>query len=121
MRARQLLPADFPIYSGSDFMTLPMMAVGAAGVVSVASHLVGPQIRRMVDAVLAGDMGEARRLHFGLLAAFDACFLEPNPTPLKGAMHELWEPMGPPRLPLMAANEETVRAVVEAVGKAQSL
>ncbi len=121
MRARQLLPADFPIYSGSDFMTLPMMAVGAAGVVSVASHLVGPQIRRMVDAVLAGDMGEARRLHFGLLPAFDACFLEPNPTPLKGAMHELWEPMGPPRLPLMAANEETVRAVVEAVGKAQSL
>lgn len=121
MHARQQLPADVRIFSGSDFMTVPMMAVGAVGVVSVVSHLVGPQLRQMVDAALAGDQVEARRLHFGLLPTFDACFLEPNPTPLKGGMNELWEPMGPPRLPLLAAEPDTVRAVVEAVGKARTL
>lgn len=121
MHARQSLPADMRIYSGSDFMTVPMISVGAVGVVSVVSHLVGPQLRRMVDAAVAGDQAEAQRLHYGLLPTFDACFLEPSPTPLKGGMNELWEPMGPPRLPLLAAEPATVRAVVEAVGKAQSL
>lgn len=121
MRTRAATPADFTIYSGSDYITLPMMAVGAVGVVSVASHLVGPQVKRMVEAAASGDLVEARRLHFELLPTFDALFLEPNPTPLKGAMNELWEPMGPPRLPLLAPQPETVQRVVEAVGKAQAL
>lgn len=121
MRSRAALPEGFAIYSGSDSMTLPHMAVGAIGVVSVASHLVGPQIKKMVQAANAGDLLEARRLHFGLLAVFDGCFAEPSPMPLKGAMCELWEPMGPPRLPLLPASQATVSSLVEAVGKAQSL
>ena len=121
MRSRAALPEDFAIYSGSDAMTLPMMSVGAVGVVSVASHLVGPQIKKMVTAAAAGDLAEARRLHTGLLPVFDGCFLEPNPMPLKGAMNQTWEPMGPPRLPLLPAADDTVSSLVAAVGKAQAL
>ncbi|MDH3249680.1 MAG: 4-hydroxy-tetrahydrodipicolinate synthase [Acidimicrobiia bacterium] len=120
-RSRQALPEDFAIYSGSDQMTVPIIAVGGVGVVSVASHLVGKPIKRMVSAARAGDLHEATRLHRALMATFDACFTEPNPVPLKGAMDVLWEPMGPPRLPLLPAGKATVESLVEAVGKAQSL
>lgn len=120
-RTRQQVPEDFAIYSGDDSMTLPMMSVGGCGVISVASHLVGNQIKAMVTATARGDLAEATRLHDALMPTFDGCFLEPNPVPLKGAMSALWEPMGPPRLPLLPALAETTAALVAAVGKAQSL
>lgn len=114
-------PADFAIYSGDDSLTVPMMAVGGIGVVSVASHVAGTQIKRMVSAAGAGDFAEARRLHEGLMPLFKACFLEPNPMPIKAAMGALWEPVGEPRLPLVPAKPETVQAIKEALGKAQTL
>ena len=109
------------IYSGQDSITLPLMTVGAVGVVSVASHLAGPQVAAMVEAAAAGDMAEALRLHLGLLPLFDALFVEPNPMPVKAAMAALWEPVGEPRLPLVPARPETVGLVKEALGKAQAL
>ncbi|HEX2369513.1 MAG TPA: 4-hydroxy-tetrahydrodipicolinate synthase [Acidimicrobiia bacterium] len=109
------------IYSGQDSITLPLMTVGAAGVVSVASHLAGPQVAAMVEAAATGDMAEALRLHLGLLPLFDALFVEPNPMPVKAAMAALWEPVGEPRLPLVPARPETVGLVKEALGKAQAL
>lgn len=119
-RTRMAVPEDFAIYSGDDSMTLPIMAVGGCGVVSVASHLVGNQIKAMVTAAAAGDLIAAARIHDALMPTFDACFIEPSPVPLKGALSTLWEAMGPPRLPLLAALEETTSTLVSAVGKAQS-
>lgn len=121
MASREVLPEDFAIYSGSDDMTYPIMAVGGVGVVSVASHLIGKQIAQMVKAAGEGDLEHARELHYQLLPVFDGCFVEPNPQPLIGAMQELWEPIGDPRLPMVAPLPETTAALVAAVGKVQSL
>jgi 4-hydroxy-tetrahydrodipicolinate synthase len=103
------------VYSGQDSLTLPMMAVGAIGVVSVISHLAGNAVRAMVDAAGAGDLNKAREIHHHLLPLAFACFLEPNPAPVKGAMNALWEPVGAPRLPLVAATDATLAAVKEAL------
>jgi 4-hydroxy-tetrahydrodipicolinate synthase len=107
------------LYSGDDINTLPMMAVGGVGVVSVAAHLVGRQIRKMVDAAAAGDFVAARGMHLALAPLCRALFAEPNPTPVKAAMDALWAPVGLPRLPLVAATPATVKAVEQALGRAQ--
>jgi 4-hydroxy-tetrahydrodipicolinate synthase len=104
------------VYSGQDSLTLPMMAVGAVGVVSVVSHLAGPTVKAMLKAAEAGDYEEARRLHHVLLPLCQACFLEPNPSPVKRALGELWEPVGDVRLPLVAAGDDTMAAVEKAMG-----
>lgn len=111
---------EFGIYSGDDVLTLPMIAAGGEGVVSVAAHLAGLQIKRMVTAAHDGDWETARRLHLALYPLNKALFLEPNPMPLKAALNALWEPVGDPRLPLVTASEETVKAVKEALTLAQS-
>jgi len=110
-----------PVYSGQDSETFPMMAVGAVGVVSVISHLAGPAVAAMVKAAAGGDLDEARRLHHLLLPLCDACFLETNPTPVKGAVDRMWGPVGEVRLPLVAASEETLTAVEKAVGAVPGL
>ena len=104
------------VYSGDDSRTLPMMAVGAVGVVSVISHLAGPAVKAMLKAATAGDYAEARRLHHELLPLAHACFLEPSPAPVKGALSRSWEPVGDVRLPLVAASEETLATVEKAMG-----
>ena len=110
-----------PVYSGQDSETFPMMAVGAVGVVSVIAHLAGPAVAAMVKAAAGGDLDEARRLHHLLLPLCDACFLETNPTPVKGAVNRMWGPVGEVRLPLVAASEETLIAVEKAVGAVPGL
>lgn len=112
---------DFAIYSGDDINTLPMMSVGAIGVVSVAAHLAGKQIKAMVEAARQGDLETARTLHLALAPLAGALFLEPNPMPVKAAMNALWEPVGNPRLPLVPASDETVQAIKETLGAVQSL
>lgn len=107
------------VYSGQDSYTLPMIAVGAVGVVSVISHLAGDEVASMVESAVADKLSEARRLHHALLPLCEACFLEANPGPVKAAMSRLWEPVGEPRMPLSAATAETVRAVEEAVAALQ--
>lgn len=106
---------DFAVYSGDDILTLPMMAVGAVGVVSVAGHLAGRAIARMIDAAVSGDWDEARRLHLALAPLCAALFVEPNPMPVKGALDRLWQPVGVPRSPLVAASPGVVDAVVAAL------
>lgn len=107
------------VYSGQDSMTLPMMAVGAVGVVSVVAHLAGPVVKAMLKAANGGDFGEARRLHHQLLPLCYACFLEPNPSPVKGALGRFWEPVGDVRLPLVAASDDTLAEVEKAMGAIQ--
>jgi 4-hydroxy-tetrahydrodipicolinate synthase len=112
---------SLPVYSGQDSHTYPMMAVGAIGVVSVISHLAGRRVSAMVAAALRGEMDKAREIHHELLPLCEACFLETNPTPVKGAMSRLWEPVGGVRLPLVDASEETLIAIEKAVGALQGL
>lgn len=104
------------VYSGQDSYTLPMMSVGAVGVISVISHLAGDEVSAMVMAAAKNDLAEARRLHHALLPLCEACFLEPNPGPVKAAMMALWEPVGEPRLPLTVASADTLDAVQAAMG-----
>ena len=103
------------VYSGSDDMVLAQVALGAVGVVSVASHIVGNQIAAMIAAHAKGDVATAAAINAALFPIFDLCFTDPNPTPVKGALSELWEPVGSPRLPLVDAKPETVAALVAAV------
>ncbi len=112
---------SLPVYSGQDSETLPMMSVGAVGVVSVVAHLAGRTVAAMVRAAVEGDFAEAVRLHHQLLPLCVACFLESNPAPVKGAMNRLWESVGDLRLPMVAASEETLTAVEKAVGAIQGL
>ena len=114
-----LIPS-LPVYSGQDSYTLPMMSVGAVGVVSVISHLAGPAVKAMLRAAVAGDYEEARRLHHELLPLCRACFIEPSPAPVKGALSRFWEPVGDVRLPLVAAGEDTLAEVEKALGAIQA-
>lgn len=107
------------VYSGQDSYTMPMMAVGAVGVVSVVSHLAGKQIAAMVDAMHAGNLAEARRLHHLLLPLCSALFVESNPAPVKAAMSKYWGPVGAPRLPLAEALDSTVEGVGAALAALQ--
>jgi 4-hydroxy-tetrahydrodipicolinate synthase len=94
------------IYSGDDALTLPMLAVGAVGVVSVASHLVGTEISAMVQAFLAGDSATALAWHERLMPLFRALFCSTNPIPVKAALELSGWPVGAPRLPLLSANND---------------
>jgi 4-hydroxy-tetrahydrodipicolinate synthase len=104
-------PDGFEVYSGDDWATLFYVALGAAGVVSVASHLAGERIGRMISLLEAGDVTAARGLHFELLPLFQALFITSNPIPLKAAMALIGQPVGPPRLPLLPATEDEVERI----------
>ncbi len=109
------LPEGFAVYSGSDDLTLEIVRAGGVGVVSVAAHLAGAQIRAMVEAALADKDDEADRLHQGLMPLFTALFVEPSPMPLKAGLSMAWDAVGEPRLPLVPPSEETVATVREAL------
>ncbi|MGI9649172.1 MAG: dihydrodipicolinate synthase family protein, partial [Acidimicrobiia bacterium] len=110
----------FAVYSGQDSFTLPMMEIGAVGIVSVASHLVGNQVQEMASAARDKDYDAARLIHDRLMPLFEALFVEPNPMPLKGALTEVWQPVGDPRLPLVPPQPETVAQLLEALEAAQA-
>ncbi len=114
----EVMPDDFAVYAGSDAFTLGAVQMGGSGVVSVASHLVGTQIKSMIQAAKAGDP-EAERLHELMLPLFEALFIEPNPMPLKAALNEVWGPVGDPRLPLVPAERSVTEQVVEALRQVQ--
>ncbi|MBI5700117.1 4-hydroxy-tetrahydrodipicolinate synthase [Candidatus Saganbacteria bacterium] len=113
---RAACPDRFAIWSGDDSLTLPMLAVGAIGVISVASHLVGPQIAEMVNAYHAGDIARAKELHLKLLPLFKVLFITANPTPVKAALAMVGRPVGIPRLPLIEAGDkekDQIRSVLK--------
>lgn len=110
-----------PVYSGQDTFTLPMLSVGAVGVVSVVAHLAARTIKKMIAAAADGDWDEARRLHNGMMPLCEACFLETNPAPIKAAMSAFWEPVGDVRLPLVSASAETLTAIEKSLGTVQGL
>jgi len=101
-------PAGFEVYSGDDVMTLPLLSIGAVGVISVASHWVGPQFRRVIDAFLAGDLAAAVAGQAELLDSFDFESSEefPNPLPTKAILRALGLRVGQCRLPMGDATSE---------------
>jgi len=98
-------PADFRVWSGNDADTLPLLAVGGYGVISVTSHLVGRQIREMIERFLAGDVGSAAAIHRHLQPLTRACFVTTSPSPLKYALSRVGFPVGGLRLPLVDVDE----------------
>jgi len=94
-------PAGFEVLSGDDEMTLPMMGLGGTGVISVASHVAGPQMREMVDAQANHDHTRALSLHLQLLPLFKALFMTANPIMVKDALSQTGFPVGECRLPLV--------------------
>ena len=108
---RRLTPERFALYSGDDVLTLPMLAVGARGVVSVASHLVGERIQAMIRHFEQGEVSEALRIHLELLPVFKAMFITTNPIPVKKAVELMGFDAGPLRLPLCEATAEEVAAI----------
>ena len=112
--ALRLLCGDrLAIYSGDDALTLPMLAVGAVGVVSVASHVAGPQISAMIRAFLDGDLAQALAVHEQLLPLCKALFASTNPIPVKAALELSGWPVGAPRLPLIPASEPVKQRLSE--------
>jgi 4-hydroxy-tetrahydrodipicolinate synthase len=106
---------DMTVLSGDDSLTLPMLAVGATGVVSVVSNLIPGECRALVEAFAAGDIEAARRWHFRLLPLFRAAFWETNPAPIKMLLHLDGERTTPEtRLPLVPATD-VLRPRLEAV------
>ncbi len=80
------VPADFAIYSGDDSLTLPMLSLGAHGVISVASHLFGTEIKSMIRNFKTGDVMTAKNMHLKLYPIFKKLFMAPNPVPVKAAL-----------------------------------
>ena len=110
---------DITVLSGDDSLTLPMIAVGASGVVSVASNVVPRDIAQMVQAALAGDFVTARGLHARLYPLFRDLFIETNPIPVKAAMAMLGRIAEEYRLPLCAltdANRAILKRSMRAAG-----
>ncbi|NET11115.1 MAG: 4-hydroxy-tetrahydrodipicolinate synthase [Symploca sp. SIO2B6] len=105
-RIRQLTEPEFSIYSGDDSLTLPLLSIGAQGVVSVASHLVGDQLQTMIQAYEQGDVQGATKTHLHLFSLFKALFLATNPVPVKTALRLIGWDVGGTRLPLVDAGEE---------------
>lgn len=102
---RRSTPNGFDIYSGDDSLTLPMLAVGAKGVVSVASHLVGVRIQQMIGAFEQGQVQTAAQIHLQLFPLFKALFQVTNPIPIKAALAMQGWAVGGTRLPLADKSE----------------
>ncbi|WP_066375752.1 MULTISPECIES: 4-hydroxy-tetrahydrodipicolinate synthase [unclassified Anabaena] len=116
---RRLTPKEFEIYSGDDSLTLPLLAIGAKGVVSVASHLVGNQLQQMIQAFHAGKVEVANEIHLQLFPLFKTLFVTTNPIPIKQALKlQGWE-VGSTRPPLCEADPEVsekLQAVLQKLG-----
>ena len=117
-KIRQLTPPDFLIYSGDDGLTLAFMKEGAYGVVSVASHCVGRQIKDMMTLFAAGNQKEAYQIEDNLNPIFKVLFINSNPAPLKYALHAMGFKVGIPRLPLVEVTpneKDQIAAVLQAL------
>ncbi len=95
----------FTIWSGDDNMTLPMMKVGAVGVISVASHVAGREIAKMISEFNSGNIEKAEQIHNRLMPLFHVLFITSNPTPVKAALEMIGMNVGKLRLPLIEAND----------------
>jgi 4-hydroxy-tetrahydrodipicolinate synthase len=108
-------PDGFEVYTGDDWATYGCCCLGAVGVISVAAHLVGDRMNRMIELIEQGDLGPARKIHEELLPIYRALFIVSNPIPVKAAVALVGQPAGSPRLPLVPASEDEVSQVKAAM------
>ena len=108
---------SFLVYSGTDGDTLPMLSIGAYGVISVASHLVGKDIKKMIKTFKDGRIDEAAKLHRWLLDIFYGIFISTNPVPVKTALNLKGFNTGKVRLPLCEMTEEELDMFKKILGK----
>ena len=112
-------PGGFSVLSGDDAFTLPLLAAGGDGIISVVANQTPGPMAQLVDAGLAGDLEQARRIHYRLLPLMNANFVESNPIPVKWALQEMGR-IGPgirlPLVPLSAEGQTTMRNVLRQVG-----
>jgi len=113
------VPAGFKVLAGDDSLALPVIALGGAGVVSVASNLIPSEMSRMVAAALAGDWETARGLNRRFFRLMQAHFSEPSPAPIKATMKMLGlleENLRLPMVPVTSTTREKLRALVDQAG-----
>ncbi len=108
---------DFFVWSGNDSDTFPILKLGGYGIVSVAAHLVGRQIREMIDEYLNGALDAAEQIHERLLPLVDMLFVESNPIPVKHMLGRVGFDVGRPRLPLVEPSEASIHAIDEELAK----
>jgi 4-hydroxy-tetrahydrodipicolinate synthase len=109
---KRLLGDNFTILSGDDSLTLPMIALGAKGVISVANNIMPREVKQMVDYALKGDFKKARKMHYYLYELFKALFIETNPIPVKTACWALGMCEKEFRLPLCEMKPENERKLI---------
>jgi 4-hydroxy-tetrahydrodipicolinate synthase len=115
-------PPAFRVWSGDDSMTLPLLAVGGYGLVSVTSHLAGPALKEMIERYLSGDVQGAARLHQRLLPLIKAVMTTAsNPMPVKSVLRRLGVRVGPFRLPMTPLSDADLERVMTAVENAGAL
>lgn len=120
---RGMVDRDFCIVSGDDSLTLPMMSVGAVGVISVASNVVPREVTEMTHAALKGDFERAGRIHAKLFPIFKDLFIETNPIPVKAAlamMGVIEEKYRLPLVPMSDMNRAQLRRTLQALGLVQA-
>jgi 4-hydroxy-tetrahydrodipicolinate synthase len=102
---------DFIVWSGNDSDTLPLMSIGGYGIISVASHLVGLQIKDMINKFLAGQNAEAAAVHLNLMPLMKVLFIVSNPVPVKYALNQIGFNVGQPRLPLVEPDAKSAAQI----------
>ncbi|RPF55940.1 4-hydroxy-tetrahydrodipicolinate synthase [Aquisalibacillus elongatus] len=107
---------DFMLYSGDDGFTLPALAVGGNGIVSVSSHIFGNEMQDMVQSYLKGEVDRAAEAHQQLLPKMKGFFKAPSPVPIKTALNRMGIEVGSVRLPLVPLNKEEERQLYEDIG-----
>ena len=110
-------PRGFLVYSGNDQDTLPILAIGGHGVISVASHLVGERIAEMIRLAVGGELEAASAIHRELIPLVRALFLTTSPIPLKAALNAVGFAVGKPRLPLVELEAKQVESLRALLGR----
>jgi 4-hydroxy-tetrahydrodipicolinate synthase len=108
---------DFCVLSGDDGLTLPLIAAGGDGIISVVSNLAPAEVTKLTMAALEGDMDTARDMHYRLMPFFKAAFCDGNPTSIKYAMNYKGLPAGSLRLPLVEANDNAKKTIQAALAE----
>lgn len=114
----RLAEAHFRVYSGDDNLTLPFLSVGACGVISVASHIIGLEIKSMIESFFAGKLDDARALHYLYLPIFKGLFIAPNPTCVKYALAKMGlckENLRLPLVPLSDAQRKNIDELLKEI------
>lgn len=112
-----IMPDGFLVYCGDDSLTLPLLSIGAYGVISVVSHVAGKEIQEMIRAFVNGDVKKAGIMHVMLFPLFKSMFVTTNPVPIKTALNLLGHQVGEARLPLVSATPAEIEVIKAALNR----